>query len=72
MIPHYLRKAELVKWLKIEDLTKGRKAPKRRRIPTAQNKQSAGLLQCKTKSETSGITSCNSSVSSFADIKNMN
>ncbi|CAG9538851.1 unnamed protein product [Cercopithifilaria johnstoni] len=61
VIPHYLRKAELVKWLKMEDLTKGRKAPKRRRIATAQNQQSTGPSQCKTRSETSSIASCNSS-----------
>ncbi|KAL3985720.1 Poly(A) polymerase central domain family protein [Acanthocheilonema viteae] len=61
VIPHYLRKAELVKWLKMEDLTRGRKAPKRRRIATGQNQQPTGASQCKTKSETSSIASCNSS-----------
>ncbi|KAK6108511.1 Poly(A) polymerase central domain family protein [Brugia pahangi] len=61
VIPHYLRKAELVKWLKMEDLTRGKKAPKRRRIATSQNQQATGPLQNKTRSETSSIASCNSS-----------
>ncbi|VDK77909.1 unnamed protein product [Litomosoides sigmodontis] len=61
VIPHYLRKAELVKWLKMEDLTKGRKAPKRRRIATVQNQQSPGPSQYKTTSEAPSITSCTSS-----------
>uniref|UniRef100_A0A1I7VUL6 polynucleotide adenylyltransferase n=1 Tax=Loa loa TaxID=7209 RepID=A0A1I7VUL6_LOALO len=61
VIPHYLRKAELVKWLKMEDLTKGRKAPKRRRIAASQNQQPIGPSQSKARSETSSITSCNSS-----------
>uniref|UniRef100_A0A915PLG9 polynucleotide adenylyltransferase n=1 Tax=Setaria digitata TaxID=48799 RepID=A0A915PLG9_9BILA len=61
VIPHYLRKAELVKWLKMEDLARGRKAPKRRRIPTSQSQQVVGPLQSKAKSETSSVTSCNSS-----------
>uniref|UniRef100_A0A8R1TWJ0 polynucleotide adenylyltransferase n=1 Tax=Onchocerca volvulus TaxID=6282 RepID=A0A8R1TWJ0_ONCVO len=61
VIPHYLRKTELIKWLKMEDLTKGRKAPKRRRIAVSQNQQLTGTLQSKVKSETSSIASCNSS-----------
>ncbi|KAM3717040.1 Poly(A) polymerase alpha [Dirofilaria immitis] len=61
VIPHYLRKTELVKWLKMEDLAKGRKAPKRRRIATSQSQQFTGTLQNKAKSETSSVASCNSS-----------
>ncbi|OZC08225.1 hypothetical protein X798_04704 [Onchocerca flexuosa] len=61
VIPHYLRKTELIKWLKMEDLTKGRKAPKRRRIAVSQNQQLIGTSQSKIKSETSSIASCNSS-----------
>uniref|UniRef100_A0A1I8EYF9 polynucleotide adenylyltransferase n=2 Tax=Wuchereria bancrofti TaxID=6293 RepID=A0A1I8EYF9_WUCBA len=61
VIPHYLRKAELVKWLKMEDLTRGKKAPKRRRIATSQNQQATGPSQNKARSETSSIASCNSS-----------
>ncbi|VDP13949.1 unnamed protein product [Onchocerca flexuosa] len=61
VIPHYLRKTELIKWLKMEDLTKGRKAPKRRRIAISQNRQLIGTLQSKAKSETTGIASYDSS-----------
>ncbi|VDO40344.1 unnamed protein product [Onchocerca flexuosa] len=45
----------------MEDLTKGRKAPKRRRIAVSQNQQLIGTSQSKIKSETSSIASCNSS-----------
>uniref|UniRef100_A0A8R1TMZ3 Uncharacterized protein n=1 Tax=Onchocerca volvulus TaxID=6282 RepID=A0A8R1TMZ3_ONCVO len=59
VIPHYLRKTELIKWLKTEDLIKGRKAPKRRRIAVSQNRQLTSILQSKAKSEASSIASYN-------------
>ncbi|VDM97987.1 unnamed protein product [Thelazia callipaeda] len=60
LIPHYLRKVELGRWLNVDDLTRGRNAMKRKCLAVSDNQNIAVALANKARSEPSSFSSLHS------------